>query len=68
MWGGKTGQRLVAGFGADRTGALGEHILGWHYAMRCDAKLNEARIQQIEPQLNLSFCCQPTNDPPRYGE
>lgn len=27
----------------------------WHDAMRCDAKINEARIQQIEPQLNVSF-------------
>lgn len=28
---------------------------GWHDAMRCDAKINEARIQQTEPQLNMSF-------------
>lgn len=29
---------FMAGFGADRTGALAEQILGWHDAMRCDAK------------------------------
>lgn len=45
----------MAGFGADRTGALAEQILGWHDAMRCDAKMNKAHIQQTEPQPKLSF-------------
>ena len=45
----------MTGFGTDRTGALADQILGWHDAMRCDVKINEAHIEQIEPQLELTF-------------
>lgn len=26
----------MTGFGADRTGALADQVLGWHDAMRCE--------------------------------